>query len=125
LPPIEDTGRFEQDVEDRAPVPTYLYRLTHFGAPEPHRRCHVKYMLILNTPRDGYTQYMKWPRKIIEANVAFMQTFSKKLRDAGALVGAEGLATPEQAKLVRAGRASATTCSGNTAGVRLGRRRDR
>jgi len=64
----------------------------------------MKYMLIMNTPRDGYTQYMKWPRKILEANVAFMQAFSKKLKDAGELVGAEGLASPEQAKLVRAGK---------------------
>ena len=63
----------------------------------------MKYMLIMNTPRDGYAQYMKWPKKILEANVAFMQAFSKKLREAGELVSAEGLGSPEQAKLVRAG----------------------
>jgi hypothetical protein len=64
----------------------------------------MKYMLIMNTPRDGYTQYMNWPKKILEANAAFMQDFNKKLRAAGELVGAEGLASPEQAKLVRAGK---------------------
>ena len=64
----------------------------------------MKYMLIMNTPRDGYAQYMNWPKKILEANTAFMHTFTKKLIDAGELVGAEGLASPEQAKLVRAGR---------------------
>ena len=64
----------------------------------------MKYMLIMNTPHDGYTQYMNWPKKILEANVAFMQAFTKKLRDAGELVGGEGLASPEQAKLVRAGK---------------------
>ena len=64
----------------------------------------MKYMLIMNTPRDGYTQYMNWPKKILEANAAFMQAFTKKLIDAGELVGAEGLASPDQAKLVRAGR---------------------
>ena len=63
----------------------------------------MKYMLILNTPRDGYTQYMNWPRKILEANVAFMQAFTRKLKDTGELVGTEGLASPEQARLVRAG----------------------
>jgi hypothetical protein len=62
----------------------------------------MKYMLIMNTPRDGYEQYMKWPRKILEANAAFMHTFTQKLRDAGELVSAEGLAAPTQAKLVRA-----------------------
>jgi len=64
----------------------------------------MKYMLIMNTPRDGYAQYMNWPKKILEANVAFMRAFSRKLRDAGELVGAEGLASPEQAKLVRSGK---------------------
>jgi hypothetical protein len=64
----------------------------------------MKYMLIMNSPRDGYTQYMKWPKKILEANTAFMHSFSKKLIAAGELVGAEGLASPEQAKLVRAGK---------------------
>ena len=64
----------------------------------------MKYMLIMNSPRDGYTQYMSWPKKILEANIAFMQAFSKKLSAAGELVGAEGLASPLQAKLVRAGK---------------------
>ena len=64
----------------------------------------MKYMLIMNTPRDGYEQYMKWPKKILEANTAFMQTFTQKLATAGELVGAEGLAAPTQAKLVRAGK---------------------
>ena len=64
----------------------------------------MKYMLIMNTPRDGYTQYMNWPKKILEANTAFMQAFTEKLRDAGELAGGEGLASPEQARLVRAGK---------------------
>ncbi len=64
----------------------------------------MKYMLIMNTPRDGYAQYMNWPKKILEANAAFMHAFTNKLSAAGELVGAEGLAGPEQAKLVRAGK---------------------
>jgi hypothetical protein len=63
----------------------------------------MKFMLIMNTPRDGYAQFMKWPKKILEANATFMQTFTKKLSDAGELVATEGLAAPDQAKLVRAG----------------------
>lgn len=64
----------------------------------------MKYMLIMNTPRDGYTQYMNWPKKILEANIAFMQTFTQKLSEAGELVGTWGLASPEQASRVRAGK---------------------
>lgn len=64
----------------------------------------MKYMLIMNTPYDGYTQYMSWPAKILEANTAFMQSFTAKLAAAGELVGADGLASPQQALRVRAGK---------------------
>jgi len=64
----------------------------------------MKYMLIMNSPRDGYEQYMKWPKKILEANIAFMHTFSKKLQESGELVSTAGLAAPDQARLVRAGK---------------------
>jgi hypothetical protein len=63
----------------------------------------MKYMLMMNSPRDGFTQYMSWPKKILEANAAFMEAFNKKLSDAGELVAAEGLGSPEEAKRVRTG----------------------
>jgi hypothetical protein len=47
---------------------------------------------------------MKWPRKILEANTAFMRTFTQQLSDAGELVATEGLAAPNDAKRVRAGK---------------------
>ncbi|MGH7287948.1 MAG: YciI family protein [Myxococcota bacterium] len=64
----------------------------------------MKFMLIMNSPRDGYAQYVSWPKKVLEANIAFMQEFSRKLREAGELVSTAGLASPVQAKLVRAGK---------------------
>lgn len=63
----------------------------------------MKYMLMMSTPRDGYAQYLKWPRTVLDANVRFMQGFSRHLRDSGELVATEGLASPEQARRVRAG----------------------
>lgn len=62
----------------------------------------MKYMLMMNSPRDGYAQYLSWPKKVLEANMAFMRSFTRKLSAAGELVGTEGLASPTQAKLVRA-----------------------
>ena len=64
----------------------------------------MKFMLMMNSPRDGYARYMSWPKEVLEANIAFMIGFSKKLGAAGELVSTEGLASPLQAKLVRAGR---------------------
>jgi hypothetical protein len=66
----------------------------------------MQYMLIMNTPHDGYTQFMKWPKPILEANVAFMQAFSQKLTKTGELVITAGLAALDQAKKVPAKTAS-------------------
>ena len=63
----------------------------------------MKYMLMMNTPRGGEYQIMKWPKKDIEAHISFMIEFAGKLKTAGELVGAEGLASPGQARLVKAG----------------------
>ncbi len=64
----------------------------------------MKYMLMMNTPSGGPYQIARWPQKDILAHIDFMKRFGKKLADAGELAGAEGLAGPDQAKLVRAGK---------------------
>jgi hypothetical protein len=63
----------------------------------------MKFILMMNSPGRSY-QIFEWPQKAIQAHIEFMRTFSKKLADAGELAGAEGLSSPEQAKLVRAGK---------------------
>ena len=63
----------------------------------------MKYMMMMTTPGKGPYQIAKWAHDDIKAHIAFMKTFAKKLGAAGELVAAEGLAGPEQAKLVRAG----------------------
>lgn len=62
----------------------------------------MKYMLMMNTPGGGPYQIARWPEHDIKAHIAFMKSFAKKLREAGELVAAEGLAGPDQAKRVRA-----------------------
>jgi hypothetical protein len=64
----------------------------------------MKYMLMMNTPGNGPYQIANWPQKDIQAHIAFMIDFSRKLGESGELVAAEGLAGPDQAKLVRAGK---------------------
>jgi hypothetical protein len=64
----------------------------------------MKFMLMMNTPKGGDYQIMTWPKADIEAHIGFMIEFSKKLAAAGELVGAEGLASPGQARLIRAGK---------------------
>ncbi len=63
----------------------------------------MKYMLMMNTPGKGPYQVASWKAQELHAHIEFMHTFVKKLGDAGELVSAEGLAGPDQARLVRAG----------------------
>ncbi len=63
----------------------------------------MKYMLMMNTPSGGPYQIANWPRQDIQAHIAFMVNFAKKLGASGELVAAEGLAGPDQARRVRAG----------------------
>jgi hypothetical protein len=64
----------------------------------------MKYILMMNTPGGGPYQVASWPQKDLLAHIEFMKGFAKKLSAAGELVAAEGLAGPDQAKLVRAGK---------------------
>ena len=52
----------------------------------------MKYILMMNVPHGGPYQIASWPKKDIEAHIAFMKGFNKKLSAAGELVAAEGLA---------------------------------
>ena len=63
----------------------------------------MRFLLMMNSPRDGYDRYLSWPKEVLEANVAFMMAFSRRLKETGELVATEGLASPAQARRVRAG----------------------
>ena len=68
----------------------------------------MKYMLMMHAPRAGWEKagIGTWPPEDIKAHIDFMKRFDKELNEAGELVGAEGLAGPEQARVVRAGKAA-------------------
>lgn len=64
----------------------------------------MKFMLMMNAPRgNGDWNVTTWPIEDLKAHVRFMSDLCKELAEAGELVGAEGLAPPGQARLVRAG----------------------
>jgi hypothetical protein len=64
----------------------------------------MKYILMMNTMKAGCAAFGAWPKNDIQAHIAFMIGFSKELGTSGELVAAEGLAWPDQAKVVRAGK---------------------
>jgi hypothetical protein len=63
----------------------------------------MKYILMMNTMKAG-EGVPNWPKKDLQGLIAFMKNFDKELRESGELVSAEGLAFPDQAKQVRAGK---------------------
>jgi hypothetical protein len=64
----------------------------------------MKFMLMMNAPRGktGDWDVANWTQNDLKAHIGFMGKFHKELSDEGVLVGAEGLAPPGQARVVRA-----------------------
>jgi hypothetical protein len=64
----------------------------------------MKYMLMMHAPKEGWTKagIGTWPKEAILAHIAFMKSLNKRLQASGEFVDAQGLAGPEEAKVVRA-----------------------
>ena len=64
----------------------------------------MKYIMMMHCPKTGYDSFAAWPKKDIQAHIAFMHSFNKELKEAGEFVAGEGLADPKQAVIVKAGK---------------------
>ena len=64
----------------------------------------MKYMLMMHATKEGWTNagIGTWPKEAIHAHIAFMIGLNKRLKASGEFVDAQGLAGPEEAKVVRA-----------------------
>jgi hypothetical protein len=65
----------------------------------------MKFILMMGMKTDKESMsklIMNWPHEDIRAHIGFMIGLNKELKEAGELVSAEGLAFPNEAKLVRA-----------------------
>ncbi|HEY9226527.1 MAG TPA: YciI family protein [Gemmatimonadaceae bacterium] len=66
----------------------------------------MRYMLMMHAPRgaNGDYQVASWSPEDLKAHIGFMHQLNADLTKAGEFVGAEGLAPPGEAKLVRVGK---------------------
>ena len=65
----------------------------------------MRYILMMHAPRgNGQYKVAEWKPEELQAHIGFMHQLNRELRDAGELVGAEGLAPPADARIVRAGK---------------------
>ena len=85
-----------------------LSKARHCGATERKVR-EMKFMLMMNAPRgDGDYAVKNWTMDELKAHVGFMKRLAQDLKNEGALVTAEGLAPPGQARIVRASKQDRT-----------------
>ena len=63
----------------------------------------MKYILLMAAPKAGFDSYRAWSEKDVRAHMAVLKRINGELSESGEFVMTEGLAVPEQAKLVRAG----------------------
>ena len=64
----------------------------------------MKYMLLMSATKEAFEWYSKWPKEVLQANIAFMRNFNDELKESGVLVMTAGLAFPGQAMMVKAGK---------------------
>jgi hypothetical protein len=68
----------------------------------------MKFMLMMNAPRGkGDWAVANWSPVDLKAHIGFMKRFHKELTQSGELAGAEGLASPADARIVRATKSGA------------------
>ncbi len=61
----------------------------------------MKYILLMTGTKAGVDTYHAWSKKDIDAHMSVLKSISKELTESGEFVGTEGLAVPDQAKVVR------------------------
>ncbi len=64
----------------------------------------MKYLLMMTGTRAGVDSYRAWSPKDIQAHFAFLKKLNEDLTKSGEFVANQGLAGPDQAKVVRAGK---------------------
>jgi hypothetical protein len=82
-----------------------MFESADSGAETEQGETTMKYMLMMHAPRgNGDWQIAGWTPEEIQAHIAFMLRLNQELAESGELVGAEGLAVPGEARIVRAGK---------------------
>jgi|HubBroStandDraft_6_1064221.scaffolds.fasta_scaffold459111_2 hypothetical protein len=74
----------------------------------------MKYILMMNAMTAGelYAGVAGWQTSDIQQHIVFMKNLTKSLVESGELVSTEGLALPDQARIVRAGKNGAPITDG-------------
>ena len=72
----------------------------------------MRYILLMAAPKAGFETYRAWSEKDVQAHFAVLKGINQELSESGEFVATEGLAWPDQAKIVRAGKNGAPVTDG-------------
>ena len=61
----------------------------------------MKYILLMAGRKEGVESYLAWSQKDRDAHMAVLKRIAKELTTAGEFVATEGLARPQEARVVR------------------------
>ena len=61
----------------------------------------MKYILLMTGTKAGVDTYLAWSKKDIGAHMAVLESIRKELTESGEFVDTQGLAGPDQARVVR------------------------
>ena len=72
----------------------------------------MKYILLMNASKAGFETYRAWSKNDVEAHYAVLKRINKELSESGEFVATAGLAWPDEARVVRAGKDGAPMTDG-------------
>jgi hypothetical protein len=72
----------------------------------------MKYILLMSGTKAGVDSYKAWSEKDIQNHFAYLAGLASDLSKSGEFVATDGLGTPQQAKVVRAGKDHAPITDG-------------
>jgi len=72
----------------------------------------MKYILLMNAPKAGFETYRAWSKNDVQAHYAVLKGINQELSESGEFVATAGLAWPDQARVVRAGKNGAPMTDG-------------
>jgi hypothetical protein len=61
----------------------------------------MKYILLMSGSKAGVDSYRTWSKKDIDGHMAILGSLNRELTESGEFVATQGLAAPQEAKLVR------------------------
>lgn len=64
----------------------------------------MKYILMMSGTKAGVNTYRSWSQSDVQAHFAYLHKLNRELTESGEFVTTEPLASPEQARVVKAGK---------------------